>query len=170
MLVFSCAGLDVFLKQIIKTKLPDILSRNTTAKNAFKEFIRRGVNKDETKLLSILALALTEQNPRDVLLEEYIKSLTAGSLQAVDELEKVVSALALDKSVIFVGSTLNSLKDAFIVRNQIIHEMDINIASGGPRTTGYRNRRQRTETLVEGHTTTILSFAERLFVACKAQL
>lgn len=167
MLVFACAGLDVFVKQLVKNKLPELLEADKDVQGKFKEFVKRGIKKDEKELLNTVALALIDQTPRNVFLNEYIKNLTGDSLQSVSELKRISEASGLDTKKIFSDKKGNTLKDAFIARNQIIHEMDINISDSTSRTTGYRTRRQRQATLVEKHTKSILGLAEELFSAYK---
>ena len=167
MLIFACAGLDVFVKQLVKNKLPQLLEIDKDVQGKFKEFVKRGIKKDEKEILNIVALALIDQAPRNVFLGEYIKSMTGDSLQSVSELKRVSEASGLDTKKVFSDKKANTLKDAFIARNQIIHEMDINISESISRTTGYRTRRQRKSTLMEEHTKSILGLAEELFSAYK---
>ncbi len=168
MLVFACAGLDFLVKQLLKTKLTRLIATDSGAKLKFKEFVRRGLDKDPREIMNLAALIFTEESPRDLLLSEYIKSLTGDSLQSVEQLLKVSGASGLDQQAIFSRDRMNALKDAFIVRNQIIHEMDINV--DGPRDQGYRTRRQRRATEIEEYTKDILDLGHDLFVAYKVKL
>lgn len=167
MLVFACAGLDVFVKQLIKNKLPQLIEVDKGVQDKFKEYVKRGLKKDEKQILNTVALALIDQTPRNVFLGEYIKSMTGDSLQSVTELKRVSEASGLDTKKIFADKKTGALKDAFVARNQIIHEMDINVTDTVSKTTGYRTRRQRQVTVVEGHTKSILALAEELFSAYK---
>ena len=167
MLVFACAGLDVLVKQLVKTKLPKLIIADEKAAEKFKDYVKRGLKKDDKEILNTVALALIDRNPRDVFLNEYITSMTGESLQSVQELCRVSDASALNTRGIFDSTKMNSLKDAFIVRNQIIHEMDINVSEGSSKTSGYRTRRQRNSVKVEAHTRAILDLAQELFSAYK---
>jgi|SRR3989344_8203231 len=169
MLVFACAGLDVLVKQLIKTKLPQLMSSDKKVKEKFKDFVKRGMKKDEKELLNAIALALVDDSPKEFLAQEYIESLTGDSLQSVEELRRVSEASGLDRDIIFSRDKMNVLKDAFIVRNQIIHEMDINIIPQKSKKTGYRTRRQRKSPEMEGHTKNILDLAQEIFTAFKAK-
>lgn len=93
--------------------------------------------------------------------------MTGDSLQSIKELQKVSAASGIDTKRIFTEKRKKVIEDAFIARNQIIHEMDINISEDHSHTTGYRTRRQRKATLVEEQTRSILNFAEELFIAYK---
>lgn len=168
MLVFACAGLDAFVKKLVKDKLPSLISLNKEVEKKFIEHILRKDLKDE-KLTNTLALALANHSPRDILLGRYIESMTSDSLQSAAELTRVSNASGLDTNKIFSKSKITSLSDAFFVRNQIVHEMDINPENGVPRTSGYRTRIQRVATQMERHTKTILLLAEELLAAYKEQ-
>jgi hypothetical protein len=161
MLVFACAGLDVFVKQLVKKKIPQLVDRDASAKEKFLAYVKKGLNHEDKKILNTLALALVHQSPREVLISEYVDSLSGDSLQSVDELHRVAAASGLNCTLIFTNEKRNFLKDAFKVRNEIVHEMDINIddLEKVVKTTGYRTRRQRVATEMEKHTRTILDLA-----------
>ncbi len=167
MLVFACAGLDIFVKQLIKTKLPKLIIADKAAEARFKEYVRRGLKKDDKEILNTVALALIDRSPREVFLADYVGSMTSESLQSVEELCRVSEASGLNTKVIFDTDKRNLLKDAFVVRNQIIHEMDITVSSDGARSTGHRTRRQRRAEVMEKHTRAILDLAQELFSAYK---
>lgn len=167
MLIFACAGLDVFVKQLIKSKLPKLLRVDKVAQFKFKEYVKRGLNKNDKEILNVLAFALIDRNPRRIFLDEYIQSMTGESLQSVDELMRVSEASGLNTKMIFTNEKMNSLKDVFKVRNEIIHAMDINTSNDNFNTTGYRTRRQRVSTKMEQHTKNILNLAEELFSVFK---
>jgi len=167
MLIFACAGLDIFVKQLIKTKLPKLIGADKSAEAKFKEHVRRGLKKDEKEMLNTVALALIDRNPRDILLGDYLESMTGESLQSVEELCRVSDASGLNTKVIFDTAKRNLLKDAFTVRNQIIHEMDITVSVEGAKKTGHRTRRQRRAEVMEKHTRAILDLAQELFSAYK---
>ncbi len=167
MLAFACAGLDVLLKQLVKTKLSGIISADKNAQEKFKEHVKRGINlKEPNKILNTVALALIDQNPKEILLKEYIEDLTRDSLQAKDKVMTIISASGLGDKFLS-NEKLNAMKDAFEARNQIIHEMDINTLDNLSKTRGYRTRRQRTAPQVEKHTKTILDLAKNIFIAYK---
>ena len=167
MLVFACAGLDVFVKQIVKNKLPQLLEVDKGVQDKFKEHVKRGIKKDEKEIWNTVALALIDPTPRNVFLGEYMKNVAGNSLQSVRELRRVSEASGLDTKKIFSDKKTKILTEAFTARNEIIHEMDININEGASRTTGYRTRRQRKTILMEEHTKSILELAKEIFSAYK---
>ena len=166
MLIFACAGLDVFVKQLAKTKLPKLLINDNKAKEKFMDYVRRGMDNDDKTRMKIVALALIDHNPREIFLKEYVESFTGESLQSYQELCKISEASGLDTKKIF-ETKKEALIEAFTVRNQIIHEMDINISNERSKTTGYRTRRQRKILEMNRHTKIILDLAENLFKAYK---
>jgi hypothetical protein len=167
MLIFACAGLDIFVKQLIKTKLPKLINADRAAEAKFKEYVRRGLKKDDKEVLNTVALALIDRNPREIFLADYVETMTSDSLQSVEELCKVSEASGLNTKLIFDTEKRNVLKDAFTIRNQIIHEMDIVVSQSGPKKTGHRTRRQRRADVMEKHTKAILDLAQQLFSAYK---
>ena len=167
MLIFACAGLDIFVKQLIKSKLPQLIEADQNAQIQFKDFVRRGIKKNEKAVLDTIALALIDKNPRDVFLKDYVESLTSDSLQSVEELRKVSEASGLETRTLFQKQSEDLLKEAFRVRNQIIHEMDITVEDGSPRNAGHRTRRQRKAKVMGKHTKAILDLAQKIFSAYK---
>lgn len=166
MLVFSCAGLDVLVKQLVKTKLLRLIDADKNAKEKFKEYVKTRVGKDA---LNIVALALIDQNPKEIFLREYISSMVEDSLQSVPELMRVATNAGLDVKALFPSAKVNLLKEAFHVRNQIIHEMDITVSDGTGRTSGSRTRRQRVSRQMEKHTRQMLDLAQEILLAFQAR-
>lgn len=167
MLVFACAGLDVLLKQLIKTKLSGLISADKKAQEKFKEYVRRSIDpKEPNTILNAVALALVDQNPKEILLKEYIDYLTCDSLQSQKQIAKIIAASGFGDKY-FSREKLNAMEDVFEVRNQIIHSMDINTLDNLSKTRGYRTRRQRTAPQIEKHTRTILNLAKDIFIAYK---
>ncbi len=165
MLVFSCAGLDVFVKKLVKDKLPQLIPVDREVERKFMENIQKGLRSEN--LINTVALALVHHTPRDIFLSEYIKNMTGDSLQSVDALFIVSNASGLDTNSILNKTKQESIREAFKVRNQIIHEMDINVEDGAARTTGYRTRRQRVAGDMENHTRNILDLSKAIFTAYK---
>lgn len=163
MLVFACAGLDVFVKQLVKNKLPQLLEIDKKVQFKFKEYVSRGLKKDEKEILSTVALALIDPVPRNIFIGSYIKKMTGDSLQSYKQLCVVFEASGLDIKII----PERLITGAFDARNEIIHEMDININGSLSRTTGYRTRRQRKASVMEKYTKSILKLAERMFISYK---
>ncbi len=169
MLIFACAGLDMLVKQLLSSKLSMLVDVDETAQNKFKEYVRSGINRNEKDTLNTVALALIDRQPRDVFLRDYIESMTKESLQSTGQLCKASDASGLNTKQIFTTAKLNLLRDAFTVRNEISHNMDINLLGAASRTVRYRTRKTRTESTMEGYTKTILDLAQELFTAYKVK-
>ena len=138
-LVMTCAGIDGALKQGIRDCLPQLLEDDNSVKEGFEKYIRKRLSNDDnsfengsgTKFLS--QILVDKKGPRDRLIEEYILYLTGGSLQSYEEVLRTVSALGISQKVI--QSHIPKLREIFLIRNRIIHELDIDFDAGR------RNRR-----------------------------
>lgn len=167
MLIFACAGLDVYVKKLIETKLPMLISADKTVREKFEKYVRDGLKGDEASTLNMIASVLVNQNPREALLREYLESIIGGSLQSFEKLSEVSQASGLNTKSIFGKEKTENLKESFMVRNNIIHEMDINILGGDSKSKGHRTRVQRVYSKMKKHTIVILSFTQELFIAYK---
>lgn len=131
MLVFAGAGLDAMTKQLFRDALPILVDLDETVANELEKFVTRQL-KGESDILSLstgasfLANVLVAPNSQEHLLDQYIQSLTGGSLQSVTELHRASSALGI-KSKVFKTSK-KELQTIFHIRNQIVHDLDINFA------------------------------------------
>ena len=137
MLTFACAGLDALVKQLIEDALPDVINCNKDAETTFRRDIERRIRRGEEIDHKFLADILTQKRPRDRLIKILVSDLTSQSLQSKDQLLKVGSFFDIESDSITKDP--NGLAQIFTVRNQIVHEMDIDFSS----TNG--NRRSRTE-------------------------
>lgn len=130
MLVFAASGLDATLKRLIPDSLPLLIPTSESVHDAFEKFCHRRLQLGSTELAGaapkVLARILASPNPQHQLIQEYVAELTGDSLQSTDQLLKVCAALGADQRAA-VGD-VKSLKDVFIARNEIIHELDMNLA------------------------------------------
>ncbi len=132
MLVASASGLDGALKQLIRDTVPALIKKFETVHDAFEKFAQKRLQIGEIDTTSgvspkILARILAAPNPQAQLIEDYVYDLTGDSLQSTEQLFKVCVALGADAKAA-VGDA-KTLKDVFIARNQIIHELDMNLKS-----------------------------------------
>ncbi|MCU0571087.1 MAG: hypothetical protein MUF49_31545 [Oculatellaceae cyanobacterium Prado106] len=113
----------------------------------FKQFIERRLNREEKLDNRFLANVLGNINPRQALLKALIDELTSQSLQSVDQLLKTAAFFDIQSRKICEDPHL--LRRVFQMRNQISHEMDVDLNQPNG------NRRRRTkEQMIEA--TTIL--------------
>lgn len=174
MLVFSCSGLDAVVKQLVQDAIADVIDKDDGAHREFQKFVERRLKRtsgsDEKekpagKLASIdsslLASVLTARDPRKELVRQLIESLTGDSLQSRDQLLRVAAHFALTRDEVISDDA--SLKLGFEARNQIIHEMDVDL-------TGKRSRRERTHKAMIKASETMLSTAEKFISATHKKL
>jgi hypothetical protein len=129
-LVMCCAGVDAALKQAIRDCFENLLESSKLVREGFEKFIRKRISGEDDALeLSagsrFLALILADKEPRAKLIEEYIRELTGDSLQSVDEILRTTAALGLDNKLLALN--VPRLKDIFLIRNKIIHELDLDL-------------------------------------------
>lgn len=157
MLVFATAGLDSMAKQLIREALPVVIANSTGAEAMFKQFIERSLRGPEDIGRRLLADVLGDARPRERLMEALISDLTAGSLQSADELLRVAAYFDIPSKELVAAP--DDVKKIFQVRNQIVHEMDVNFAAVN------RNRRSRAKGTMVKYTNEIFRVAADLLAA-----
>ncbi|HPC94246.1 MAG TPA: HEPN domain-containing protein [Sedimentisphaerales bacterium] len=168
-LVFAAAGLDSMLKQLIRETIKELAESDPQVQTELEKFVQRqirGGSEDSETIPGhkFLAGVLVAASPQDRIIEEYIQELTGSSLQSVDQLFKTTTALGLDAKKI--GLDRAALKNAFDVRNEIIHELDVNLQTAR----GTKSRQNRTKPELEGHVNNLLKVAERILKAVEDEL
>lgn len=130
MLVFAASGLDATLKRLIPDALPTLVVSVASVHDAFEKFCQKRLQSGDAELIGvapkILARILASPSPQQQLIQDYVAELTGDSLQSVEQLLKVCAALGADQKTA-VGE-VKTIKDVFIARNEIIHELDMNLA------------------------------------------
>lgn len=132
MLVFSASGLDSVVKQLIRDTLLEITRKNDDVQKQLEKFIEnklKAKDNEGSDIVNIknLANVLATPSPFERILRIEEKELTSGSLQSRDELLRIATIFAIEPKEICTD--LEKLKEAFDIRNQIIHEMDIDFES-----------------------------------------
>ncbi len=133
MLAFASAGLDSMVKQLVRDVLPIVVLKDQGAAALFMQRTKKTIYKDSVLDADLLLRSIMNDNPRDVLMSDLVRELTAGSLQSVDELFRVAAFFNIPSKQL--SSDPNELKRIFNARNQIAHEMDIDFTQ--------RNRSRR---------------------------
>jgi hypothetical protein len=136
-IMFGGAGLDATLKQLVRDTLPHLVDSNDDAHEGFKTYTARAIADGSQVAPKKVASLLISRNPRQALIEEYILALTTPSLQSVQQVTSVVSALGV--STQGLRQQIADLKPLFVARNQIAHELDLR----RPDHTSDKNRRAR---------------------------
>ncbi len=137
MLVFACAGLDAAMKAVVEDAIPTLADRSDAVQAKLEEHAARRMGElDSVNIRQIGRWLAHPTSPRAALVASLVEELTGGSLQSVEELQRVRAALGIaDDSG--VAHSIVLLRPAFVARNQISHEMDLT----GP--TERRTRRHR---------------------------
>lgn len=143
--VFTGAGLDATLKQLIRDSLPTLLESSAQAHDKFERFAADRLGTGEIADTRAIARYLTSPDPRSRLIEDYIYELTGSSLQSADQVQTTAGALGITDGVL--RKKIADLRTLFVARNEISHELDLQKLSRP----GDRTRRSRamdkTETL-----------------------
>ena len=131
-ILFSCSGIDAIVKQLINDTLHHVIEHDEGAFNQFKKYtedkiVLKNSNGINSKLLSEL---FTCENPKVILINALKRDLTQGSLQSVEELFKVGSYFNIESTKLESDrSGIEELRNIFVARNQITHEMDVDMSS-----------------------------------------
>lgn len=150
-LLFSTAGLDAMVKQLVQDALPGVLEKQEGALKQFEQFVLRQLQKTNGEEVKLLAKALISQSPRQELMTALIEELTGGSLQSRDQLLKVAGFFAITAKELSVD--LDRIAEVFKVRNQIVHEMDVLLNQVN------RSRRSRALSTMRNHTDLVLELS-----------
>lgn len=129
-ILFSCSGIDSIVKQLVNDTLNYVIEHDEGAFNQFKNYTEKKlILKNESGINSkLFAELFTCDNPKQTLIDVLKKDLTSNSLQSADELLKVGSVFNIETANLVNGKQeLEKLKKIFIVRNQITHEMDVDM-------------------------------------------
>ena len=167
-LVFAAAGLDSSIKELIRGAVPALALLDDGVRNGLESFVRSRLRKDQeaggNARNRLLAQLLLVDCPSDVLLEEYVLDLTGSSLQSSEELKR--TAKALDIEVNLLSDERDELKDAFEIRNKIIHELDVKFGAGR----GQRKRNSRRKDDLEAKAHLLLDVGDSFIEAVEQKL
>lgn len=127
MLIMACAGLDAALKQLIRDTLPLVVKASPEAQGELEKFTERQLRGEDEIGTNVKYLAhiLAGSSTYSRLIESYIGALTGDSLQSADQLFKALAALGIQATS--VGLEKKLYQPIFTARNQIIHELDIDL-------------------------------------------
>ena len=171
-ILFSCSGIDSIVKQLVNDTLDYVIEHDEGAFNHFKNYTEKKlIVKNESGINSkLFAELFTCDNPKQTLIDVLKKDLTSNSLQSADELLKVGSVFNIEttkKETINAITTIETtklvdgkqnhekLRRIFIVRNQITHEMDVDM------TAPEFKMRDRTYEEIKDYSEFIISFIEQ---------
>lgn len=157
MVVAAASGLDAALKQLIEESIPSLIILSDPVREEFEKFARRHLQAEDTDAAvvspKILARILTSSDPQKRLIGDYVYDVTGESLQSANQLLGVCKKLGVDANKA-IGN-VQELKEVFAARNQMIHELDIDLGSST------RKRRNRSQPKMQ-------KYAERLLGVTRA--
>ena len=136
-IVFTGAGLDATLKQLIRDTLVTLLERSRQAHDKFEAFAAQRLGVAEAADPKMVARYLVSADPRGRLIEDYVYDLTGSSLQSAEQVGNTAGALGIEDAGL--RRRIGSLKDLFTARNEVSHELDLQ----RPEQPGDRTRRTR---------------------------
>ena len=164
MLAFACAGLDSMIKQVVRDALESVIDRSEGAHGNFRVYVEKRLARQGTLDPKFLAGVLTGTDPRTVLIAELVgeSELTSQSLQSKDQVLRAASFFDIPSNAL--TSDIRLLDRIFQARNQISHEMDVDLNQPN------RNRRPRRKNAMISHTETILQLANAFLVEVDQRL
>ncbi len=157
-ILFSCSGIDSIVKQLVNDTLDYVIEHDEGAFNQFKNYTEKKlILKNEAGINSkLFAELFTCGNPKQTLIDVLKKDLTSNSLQSADELLKVGSVFNIETANLVNGKDEHEkLRKVFIVRNQITHEMDVDMTALDFK------MRDRTYDEIKDYSEFIISFIEK---------
>ena len=165
MIVMAASGLDAMTRLAVESALPFLWRHDESILRSFQEYLSRrlkvdGADRTSSDASRLLAELFTAQDLQEAAINEYIASLTGGSLQSTDALYRICDALNITKKII----DKEALKPIFEDRHRIIHVFDVDFAA--PK----RNRRSRRISDTIAVTNQLLNTAEQIYIACEKRL
>lgn len=157
-ILFSCSGIDSIVKQLVNDTLDYVIEHDEGAFNEFKKHTERKLTlKSETGInTKLFAELFTCENPKKTLIDVLKKDLTSNSLQSSEELLKVGSVFNIETAkLVPQKEELDKLKNVFMARNQITHEMDVDMDAPDFK------MRNRTYEEIRKYSTFIIGFIEK---------
>ncbi len=129
MFLFSASGLDAVLKRVIKDSLAKVISKSEGAKQNFETFVKREIkkvkNSEDAVNVDLISLIATSDDPKEELIKHLIYHLNSNSLQSKDQVLKITSYFDIASNLL--TDDINKLAEVFKIRNEIIHEMDMDL-------------------------------------------
>jgi hypothetical protein len=162
MLVFACAGLDASMKALVEDALPTLFDRRSVSQEQLDTFATRHLGQGSGDASRTALMLAHPVSPRQALIEAYVRDLTGSSLQSVEELHKVRAALGIKGGEL--ESSITALRESFIARNEVGHEMDLMPTRSG------RTRRHRGITDMIAKSNGILEVGAALVSAVSAMM
>lgn len=136
-LIFACAGVDALIKQLIRDALPKVMQIDDGARSQLHDYVKKSLSNKDKPDLDLISKALLADEPTTFFKERLCHQLTSESLQSVEQILSAGSYFDIESGEI--AKDVDTLKGVFRARNEISHEMDVNLNG--------RNRKRRSRTL-----------------------
>ncbi len=167
MLVLVAAGIDSMTKELIRNSLKIVLKKNKNAEIEFHKFVNRKLRLDAEdgsfkEVQNFLTSLIVADSLQDQAIAEYVLFLTSNSLQSTEEMIRAIRALGIGQDEVSVDA--EELKRIFVIRNHIIHELDV--LFGAPK----RSRRVRKQALMIKSVNSLLELGEKILVSVSRQM
>ena len=125
-IVFTSAGVDTCLKQLLRDALPLVVNTNQEAGRRFRRYIGEQL---DGSVSPFMRKAILDDDPKLRLIDLYVTERTAASLQGRKELMGVRATLGITERAIPDDRILRA-DSFFAARNEIVHELDFLPADG----------------------------------------
>jgi hypothetical protein len=121
-IVFTSAGLDACLTELLTQPVPVLATHNSTARAKFERYLELQVN--EPRVTNDFRDALKDLNPRTRMVDLYISSLTKASFQGSSDIkDRARAALGVTNQQL-PTKRITALDSFFAARNDVAHRMD----------------------------------------------
>jgi len=165
-LVFAAAGLDAMVKQLIQDVLPEVIKKDNAALDQLADFVRGKLYRTNSLSpqldIGFLSQVLVSQQPRQAAEQQLVHDLREESLQSKDQLLRAAAFFAIP--ALKITNSPNELQKIFIIRNQITHEMDIDLRQSN------RKRRPRKRDQMIDFASVLLEAATNFFSAVEEKV
>lgn len=178
-ILLSCAGLDSFLKQLVKDCLVKIKSKNEKSERYFQKVIEKQIlykednskNTDKNRKnqpfkdgATFIAESLLSGDPRKFVEKYVVDRLLADSKQSFGSLQEMSNAFGVDVPILRVKG--KEIQELFKMRNEISHEFDIRFHN----TQGKRNRIERSREVVSANANLVYEIAKSFFETIEKEM
>lgn len=139
--VLAGAGLDASLKRLVRDAFSSLVEIDgAPALRELHLFTSKRIASAGGVDAERVAELLLTPKPRDLLVEAFIESLVGSSIQSVDAVQRIATVLGIPNGS-DLRKDIKSLRLAFVARNQIAHELDLQVPAG------FGDRQKHTRTL-----------------------
>lgn len=134
------AGLDSSLKQLVRDALPVLLEDSESlGSKELHAFATRQIGVQQVVDPARTAELFLAENPRLLLMDQFVDDLTGSSIQSVAAMHRIATVVNIPQKH-GLRTAINELRPAFVARNQVAHELDLQVPLG----LGDRQKRTRT--------------------------